>query len=97
MKGILNTNPEARFRITQIRESKWYNQISKNYLPEGIIVGKDSIEVDEKLLKKMQKQGVEVAQAKAFIENNRHNQATALYYLLKVKADRDPSFLVEEK
>jgi len=29
---------------------------------------------------------VDMHQAKNFVENNRHNQATALYYLLKVKA-----------
>ena len=35
----------------------------------------------------------DVNQAKTFIENNRHNQSTALYYLLRIKADRDPSFI----
>lgn len=44
----------------------------------------------------MSKYGVEANQAKTFVENNRHNQATALYYLLKVKGERDPSFLAEE-
>jgi len=38
----------------------------------------------------MQKQGVDPVQAKTYIINNRHNQVTALYYLLKIKADRDP-------
>ena len=45
-------------------------------------------------MRKMGKYGIEAVQAKGFVENNRHNQATALYYLLKVKADRDPSFLI---
>ncbi len=58
-------------------------------------MGKDAIQVDERLLRKMQKMGVDVGQARVFIENNRHNQATAMYYLLKVKSDRDPSFLQE--
>jgi 5'-AMP-activated protein kinase catalytic alpha subunit len=31
LKGILNTNPEARFKMQQIRESKWYNQLGNNY------------------------------------------------------------------
>ena len=59
-------------------------------------MGKDPIEADERILKKMAKHGVEGHQAKTFVENNRHNQATALYYLLKVKAERDPTFLAED-
>lgn len=31
LKGILNTNPETRFKIQQIRESRWYNQTQGNY------------------------------------------------------------------
>lgn len=76
----------------------WYGQIGKSYAQAGIVVGKDTIEIDDRLLKKMVKYSgstppFDQAQAKNFIENNRHNQSTALYYLLKVKADRDPSFL----
>jgi hypothetical protein len=41
----------------------------------------------------MQKQGADIVQAKTYIFNNRHNQVTALYYLIKLKADRDPGFL----
>lgn len=41
----------------------------------------------------MQKMGVDVAQAKTYILNNKHNQVTALYYLLKIKTERDPQFL----
>ena len=43
LKGILNTNPEKRFSIKDIRSSKWYGQIGKNYAPSGIVVGKDAI------------------------------------------------------
>ena len=93
LKGILNTNPEKRFSIKDIRASKWYNLITTNYAPSGIIVGKDPIVIDDRIIKKMSKFSVDSQQAKTFVENNRHNQATSLYYLLKVKADRDPSFL----
>ena len=41
----------------------------------------------------MQKQGIDVLQAKNYLMNNRHNQITATYYLLKVKADKDPNYL----
>lgn len=44
LRSILNVNPETRFKITQIRESKWYNLTSQKYEVKGIIVGKDQIE-----------------------------------------------------
>jgi len=34
--------------------------------------------------------GTDPAQARTYIINNKHNQTTALYYLLKIKAERDP-------
>lgn len=36
-----------------------------------------------------------MAQARTYIVNNRHNQVTAFYYLLKIKAERDPTFQLE--
>jgi len=43
----------------------------------------------------MQKINVDVPQIKNYIINNRHNQVTAYYYLLKIKAERDPTFFEE--
>lgn len=43
----------------------------------------------------MLKLNVDSTQIKQYITNNRHNQVTAYYYLLKIKAERDPSFLLE--
>jgi hypothetical protein len=46
LKGILNINPEARFKLEQIRDTRWFNQLGKIYKADGILVGKDQIEVD---------------------------------------------------
>jgi 5'-AMP-activated protein kinase catalytic alpha subunit len=96
LKGILNTNPENRFKIEQIRDTKWYGQVGSSYSATGIIVGKDPIEPNEQILKKLQKYSIEMSQARTYIINNRHNQVTAFYYLLKIKSERDPSFQLEE-
>ena len=96
LKGILNTNPDTRFKIDQIRETKWYSQLSTGYNATGIIVGKDPIEPNELILRKLQKYSIEMSQARTYIINNRHNQVTAFYYLLKIKSERDPSFQLEE-
>ena len=91
LKGILTTNPEARFRLQQIRDSRWFRQLPHTHRPEGIIIGKDEIEVDERVILKMQKH--DAAQVRAYLTKNKHNQTTALYYLLKNKLEREPSLL----
>lgn len=55
-------------------------------------MGKDPIEPNDQILRKLQKYSIEMAQARTYIINNRHNQVTAFYYLLKIKSERDPSF-----
>lgn len=53
LKSILNVNPETRFKIQQIRDSKWFNLTSYRYESKGIIVGKDVIEPNEQIIKNM--------------------------------------------
>lgn len=59
-------------------------------------MGKDPIEPNEKIIKRMEKHNIDPVQARTYIINNRHNQVTAFYYLLKIKGERDPAFFQEE-
>lgn len=93
LKHILDVNPETRYTIEQIRETKWYKGSSKNYIANGIIVGKDTIQVEESIAKKMASNGIDMNQIKNYVPNNRHNHITAYYYLLKKKAEKQPSIL----
>jgi 5'-AMP-activated protein kinase catalytic alpha subunit len=86
LKCILAVNPEIRYSIDKIRQTKWYKAPGKDYNAVGIIVGKDPIEVDEKIVIDMQKYGIDTTQIKNNVSNNRHNHITAFYYLLKRKA-----------
>jgi 5'-AMP-activated protein kinase catalytic alpha subunit len=43
LRNVLNVNPETRFKIPQIRASKWYNLSKVKHEAKGIIVGKDQI------------------------------------------------------
>ena len=49
LKNILNTDPEKRFTIQQIRDHDWYKQHSETKY-DGIIVGQDQIPVEDNLL-----------------------------------------------
>jgi hypothetical protein len=55
VKKILNVDPETRFKIPQIKESKWYNLVrEKPEINQGIIVGKDTIVIDEGVFKELE-------------------------------------------
>lgn len=97
LKNILDVNPQTRFTIDKIRQTKWYKSCSKNYIANGIIVGKDPIEVDPRIAKKMTNYGIDINQTKNYVSNNRHNHITAFYYLLKKKAEKQPSILEQQK
>jgi 5'-AMP-activated protein kinase catalytic alpha subunit len=93
LKCILNVSPESRYTIEQIRSSKWYNLTNRTYVGAGILVGKDQIDVNERLVQRMAKDGLDPHQIKSYVASNRHNYITAYYYLLKKKAEIDPSVL----
>jgi len=56
-------------------------------------MGKDPIEINEKLVQRMAKDNLDSNQIKSYVTNNRHNYITAYYYLLKKKAELNPSIL----
>ena len=93
LKCVLNVNPETRFKIPQIRETRWYNSIPSRYKANGIIVKKDKIEADPGIVSLMHRAGHDPTQVKNYVSNNRHNHVTAHYYLLIKKAEKDPSIL----
>jgi 5'-AMP-activated protein kinase, catalytic alpha subunit len=81
LKNILNTDPEKRYTLKQIRSHPWFNRIPV-MINEGLLVGVINIPVDENLLEKMLKLGYKKEEVRENILNNRHNNATTTYYLL---------------
>lgn len=90
LRNVLNVNPETRYKIPQIRASKWYNTSKLKHEPKGIIIGKDMITVDNSVIKKMEKYDFDPVQTRTYVINNRHNHVTAMYYLLLKKMEKEP-------
>ncbi|CAG9335007.1 unnamed protein product [Blepharisma stoltei] len=84
LKCILNTDPDKRFTIEQIRQHPWYNQVKQDTSP-GILVGYDYINVDTNILKKLEEYKIDTQYAQKCIEANKHNHITTAYYLLLKK------------
>jgi len=82
LKGILNTDPQKRFTIQDIRSHPWYNLIRLDREPEGIIIGLNPVPVDYNILQRLEDFNIEAGYAKKCIEANKHNHITTSYYLL---------------
>ena len=90
LRNILNVNPETRYKIPQIRASKWYNIYKPKYEARGIIVGKDQIIAGDNVIRRMEKTDFDPVQIRTYVLNNRHNHVTASYYLFQRKMEKEP-------
>jgi 5'-AMP-activated protein kinase catalytic alpha subunit len=84
LKGILNTSPEARMGIEEIRQHLWFGLVKEEIQP-GILIGYDHIVVDVEILKQLEKYGYNLDYCKKCLEANKHNNVTTAYYLLLKK------------
>lgn len=53
IKKILNTDPNTRISMKEIKAHDWFNQVKITELLEGIVVGKDRIPIVEEAITKM--------------------------------------------
>jgi 5'-AMP-activated protein kinase catalytic alpha subunit len=99
IKKVLNTDPLTRLTIKEIRQHDWFNQV-KAVENEGIVVGRENIPVIEEAVQTMirdvtlsQQEAPSdpnfYSQAVVYIQNNKHNQVTATYYLILKKIERE--------
>ena len=89
IKCILNTDPDKRFTISQIRNHSWFKQIfSESSL--GILVGYNPIPINTEILNKLNEYNFDIEHSQKCIEANKHNHITTTYYLLIKKFQASP-------
>ena len=81
---ILNTEPNKRYGIEEIRNHPWYLQHHEELCP-GILVGYNQIPVDPNILSQLQAFDLNIEYVRQCIEANKHNSKTTGYYLLLKK------------
>ena len=86
IKRVLNTNPNKRYTIEDIKNHPWFNTY-KGYvsIPKGLIVDYHEIPVDNVVVESVESYGYDKEVIIQSIRNNRHNKVTTLYYLLLLK------------
>jgi len=81
LKNILNTDPDKRYTLRQIRSHPWFNFIPV-MINEGLLVNVINIPVDEYILEKMILYGFNKDETRQNLLCNKHNNATTTYYLI---------------
>ena len=80
---ILNTDPEKRYTIEQIRKHPWFNITPCESNFKGIKVGIDPVPIDTNILDRMKiDYAIDKNYARMCIQANKHNHISASYYLL---------------
>ena len=79
LSKILNTNPEARYKFSQIRHHPWFTQVSQR------LSLAENTEIDEEVLASLEAYGHDVEVARQALADNKHNQVTTTYHLLLKK------------
>ena len=93
---ILNTDPETRYSVDEIRGHPWYTQL-KDKCPEGLFPGKHPMPVNDKMYQMMLDEfNYDPDYSVKCIEANRHNQITATYHLLTKKTLRKDKNILDE-
>ena len=80
--NILNTDPEKRFKISDIRKHPWFNQITVQKISGGIFIGLSQIPINMKILDLLVEYNFKKDYAIKCINANKHNHVTTSYYLL---------------
>ena len=79
---ILNTDPEKRYSIAQIRQHPWFNIVKNESTMKGTKIGIEPLPIDKKVLAQLDEYEVDRRYATKCLNSNKHNWVTASYYLL---------------
>eukprot|EP00826_Nyctotherus_ovalis_P048004 TRINITY_DN5613_c0_g1_i3.p1 TRINITY_DN5613_c0_g1~~TRINITY_DN5613_c0_g1_i3.p1 ORF type:complete len:350 (+),score=89.53 TRINITY_DN5613_c0_g1_i3:150-1199(+) len=86
IRGLMNTDPEARFDIDKIKAHPWYSKVTPKH-SDGIILGINKIPINIAVAKSLRKFGLDIDEAIRSLQQNKHNQITTTYYLALKKAE----------
>ena len=100
LSKLLEIDPKKRINFDNIKNHPWFSIIDKNYLiHKGININEDIIPIDEDILVKMEKMGLNnKIEIRYNIIKNYHNKITSLYnLLLKQKIDNSQKSISDLK
>jgi len=88
IRRILNTDPQKRYNIMQIRNHQWFNLTTPS-INEGLLLHIHKIPIDEVIIKKLEDYGFPKEECYQNIILNKHDHITTTYYLILKKMIRE--------
>ena len=85
---IIEIDPNKRYNLEQIKSHKWYNIIKDNSIP-GLIVDKNKIPIDNRIVKVCEAYGYERDKIIESVSGNYYDNCTSVYYILLSKFIRE--------
>jgi len=83
IRRILNTDPETRYGVSDIRNHTWSLQVKDINKGMGLFPMKEKMPIEEKLYEKIITEfNFDRKYAEKCIQDNRHNHITACYHLI---------------
>jgi 5'-AMP-activated protein kinase catalytic alpha subunit len=86
---ILHTDPEKRYKISDIRQHPWFELHQPVCMNKGLIVGYNQIPNEEVILEMLEQKGFQREYAIRCLDANKHNHVTTCYYLLLKRLERE--------
>ena len=89
LQKVLNTDPEKRYKIADIRSHQWFKLNQPVCMNKGLLVGYTQIQIEETILNMLEEKGLEREHAIKCLDANMHNHVTSCYYLLLKRLEKD--------
>lgn len=90
---ILNTDPEKRFKLSQVQEHEWFQLFQPVCRNKGLIVGYNQIPNEDMILRMLEEKGFSRDYAVRCLDANKHNHVTTCYYLILKRLEREGTIL----
>jgi 5'-AMP-activated protein kinase, catalytic alpha subunit len=88
IRKILETDPDKRYQIHDIRRHQWYTQVNEEDVPKDIVSLKDAELAQAEAMRGIVSAGLETQAVIDGLSSRVCNSATATYFLLEQKAKR---------
>ena len=89
LKHILAIDPKNRYDLEKIKNHPWYNLVKPAFTRPGIIIGKNKIPIDDRILSVCEAYGFKKEDVRISVEENRYDNNSSIYYIILSKMKKE--------
>ena len=85
IKHLLEVDPLERYDFEMIKKHKWYNLVSPPQNIPGLVVGKNKIPIDDRIINICGEYGYDKKKVLDSVKKNKYDRNSAIYYIVLKK------------